>query len=91
MFDTYFSFLRCAKNLAKQFKNFSQGQSFESKQLMFNRKKTEKLAIVVKGLESVYLFQIINTTFLESGTGKAVAEEVCESLQRWNLHGWQML
>lgn len=57
---------------------------FDSKQLLFNRKKTEKLAIVVTG-DSIE--QIINCSFLDSGTGKSVAEEVFKSLLNWNLDG----
>ena len=56
---------------------------FDSKQLLFNRKKTEKLAVVVTGLDSVD--QIISCEFIEHGTGKVVAEQVFKSLKRWNL------
>lgn len=58
---------------------------FDSKQLLFNRRKSEKIAIVVTGLDATE--QIINSTFLESGTGKAVAEAVFKSLKCWNLDG----
>lgn len=56
---------------------------FDSKQLVFNRKKSEKLAVVVTGQDSVE--QIINSTFLEAGTGQAVAEAVFKSLKSWGI------
>lgn len=57
---------------------------FDSKQLVFNRKKKEKLAIVITGSDKME--QIISSTFLESGTGKAVADAVFNSLRCWGLH-----
>lgn len=89
----YFDFVlyfQARQEIAKKIRNeFPKDKAlvvhFDSKQLVFNRKKTEKLAVVVTGLDSVD--QIINSAFLESGTGQAVAEVVFESLQRWGLDG----
>lgn len=55
---------------------------FDGKQLVCNRKKTEKLAVVVTGNS---IEQIISCSFIQSGTGKTIAEEVFGSLQRWSL------
>ncbi|XP_062551588.1 uncharacterized protein LOC134216805 [Armigeres subalbatus] len=57
---------------------------FDSKKLKFNRKQTEKIAVVT-GMDG--FDQIINSVFLQCGTGKAVAEAVFETLQCWNLDG----
>lgn len=55
---------------------------FDTKQLIFNRKKSEKLAVVVTGSA---VEQIISCSFVQSGTGSTTAGEVVESLKRWNL------
>lgn len=51
--------------------------------MIFRRRKTEKLAIVVTGFD--FGEQIVNSIFIQSGTGKAVAETVFASLQSWDL------
>ncbi|XP_039443340.1 uncharacterized protein LOC120423555 [Culex pipiens pallens] len=58
---------------------------FDGKQLLQNRSKREKIAVVVTG--NGIPEQILAAEFIEDGTGRTIAEFVYKCLQDWDLTG----